>query len=244
MTTNNSLISESYSLFFNIFKWALIVSLIFLLLSIIATTISVFKSPDVGFSFCLTNDCLKMTINLYSASIHIMQSILILFTSIATIGGIFIALKSYINTYNSSLLHNHISHFTLFKDFFKSEIDKRDKLKISNFDIFRWYNLMYPDSKIGSMNTSDNYIDIITNINVVIASSNEQVSIASDGSFLYRKHQHKLIEATLVLGVELSTLPRNNFYDVETQLLSLISVINNEFCGDSRIAKIEKRDYI
>jgi len=209
-----------------------------------STSYSIYHSPKIDFVFCFNNGCLEQTIKSYSSSIKIIQSLLITFTSIATIGGIFLALKSYINAYNSSILHNHISHFSLFKDFILGEIGKRDKLSISSFDIFKWYNLIYAESKLGSMDISSEYTKAIYYINQAIDSSNEQVSRASKGSFIYKKHQYKLIDVVLPLGIELGTLPRNNFYEVETQLMSLISVVNDEFCGDAIIPKIKKRDYI
>lgn len=244
MTTNSPSPSESYLLFFKIFKFSFIFALLVALISILSTTLSIYHSPTINFGFCFNNECLERTIAAYSSSIKILQSLLITFTSMATIGGIFIALKSYINTYNSSILHNHISHFSLFKDFILGKLDKRDKLHISSFDIFKWYNLIYTQSKLGSMVISSQYTGVIDSINSAINSSNEQVSVASEGSFYYKKHQYKLIDVMEPLGVKLGTLPRNNFYDVETQLISLISVINDEFCSDDVIPKLNKRDYI
>lgn len=244
MTTSNTSPKEFYERFAKILFRTFTVGCLFLLISIISTSYSLIFSSNVSYSFCLTNECLETTITLFSASIKIFQGLLIIVTSIATIGGIFLALKSYINSYNNSILHNHISHLSIFKDFILGELNKRDKLDISSFDIFKWYNLIYSESKIGSMKISTKYISAINQINAVIDSSNQKASMATNGSFLYKKHQNILISAMLPLGVEMCVLPRNNFYEVETQLMSLVSVINKEFCSDTDIPELQKRYYI
>jgi hypothetical protein len=244
MTITESSPKEFYKRFVIVLFITFLIGFVTFLLSIIVTTMSIVLSPKINFSFCFNNECLEAVINSYSASIKILQSLLIMLTSVSTIGGIFLALKSYINTHNSSILHNHIAHFSLFKDFILGELVKRDKLNISSFDVFKWYNLIYAKSKSGSMNISTNYINAINSVNLVIDSSNQKASKATDGSFLYKKHQNTLINVMLPFGVEMGTLPRNNFYEVETQLISLISVINKEFCGDVGIPELKKRYYI
>jgi hypothetical protein len=244
MIINNTSPKEFYERFVKVLFRTFIFCLVFLLISIIATSYSIISSPNTTFTFCFTNKCLETTMTLFSASIKIFQGLLIVVTSVATIGGIFLALKSYINTHSSSILHNHISHLSLFKDFILGELDKRDKLHISSFDIFKWYNLIYKESKSGSMNISNKYVDDINSINIVIESSNQRVSKATNGSFIYNNHQDALISVMLPLGVKMSRLPRNNFYEVETQLLELISVINIEFCSDTDIPELQKRYYI
>jgi hypothetical protein len=215
-----------------------------LLLSILSTSYSIIQSPDQNFSFCFTNECLELTIVSFSASIKIFKGLLIVITSITTIGGIFLALKNYIDTHNSSILHNHISHLSLFKDFILVELEKRDKLELPSFDIFKWYNMIYKYSKTGSMIISSDYINFIKSINLVIESSNQKVSKATNGSYIYKNHQRALIDVMSTLGVTMHTLPRNNFYEVETQLMSLIAVVNNEFCNDESISDLTQRYYI
>lgn len=244
MIQNNTSPKEFYDRFVKILFRTFIFGLVCLLVIIITTSCSIIYSQNVSYSFCLTNECLEEAIILYSASIKIFKGLLIVLTTIATIGGIFLALKSYINTYSSSILHNHISHLSLFKDFILGELEKRDKLHISSFDIFKWYNLIYSNSKSGSMGISTEYTDAIKSINGVINSSNQKVSKATNGSYIYKKHQNTLISVMLPLGIEMSSLPRNNFYEVETQLLALISVVNIEFCSDIDIVELQKRYYI
>jgi hypothetical protein len=244
MIISNTSPKEFYERFVKVLFGTFIVGLVFLSISIIATTFSIVFSPNMNFSFCLKNECIETAIVLFSASIKILKGLLIVVTSVATIGGIFLALKSYINTYNSSILHNHISHLSLFKDFILGELEKRDKLHISSFDIFKWYNLIYNESKSGSMNISAKYISAINSINAAIDSSNQKASKATNGSYLYKKHQNTLINVMLPLGIEMSSLPRNNFYEVETQLIALISVINIEFCSNTDIPELQKRYYI
>jgi hypothetical protein len=244
MIISNTSPKEFYERFVKVLFGTFIIGLVFLLVSVLATSFSLIFLPNMSFSLCFSNQCIETAIVLFSASIKILQGLIIVITSIATIGGIFLALKSYINTHNSSILHNHISHLSLFKDFILGELKKRDKLHISSFDIFKLYNLIYNNSKSGSMKISAEYINAINSINIVIDSSNQKVSKATNGSYLYKKHQNTLISVLLPLGIEMNSLPRNNFYEVETQLMELITVINIEFCSCNDIPKLQKRYYI
>jgi hypothetical protein len=226
------------------FKWITIIGLVFFAMIVISTIFSIVSSDFQNFSFCFTNHCINNTLTAFSGAIKFMAGLVFILTSIATVGGIFIALMGYINNHETSTLNNHISHFTIFKDYINIEVMKRDRLDVSVLDIFRWYNLIFINSRLGSMVISDRYIDIIKEINIEITTSNIQSQKATEGSFYYRKHQYRMIEVVKSLGIVLEIYPRNDFYEVEGQLLALISSINNEFCSDERIPAIENRKYI
>ena len=158
------------------FKWIGILGLISFIVIVLATIISIASSNSQSFSLCFNNECINNTVDAFSGAIKFMAGLIFLLTSIATIGGIFIALMGYINNHETSALNNHISHFSIFKDYIISEVSKRDRLDNSALDVFKWYNLIFSNSRAGSMAISLEYINEINNVNSVI---NEAIALRS-----------------------------------------------------------------
>lgn len=197
-----------------------------------------------NYEFCFTNDCLKYTGTIFGSTFELATKSVQLLTSIATIGGIIFAILSYLNVAQTNALNNHISHFTIFQDYVQSEILKRHLLSAKHIDIFTWYNLVFENSRNGSIDVSERYILTIEKINSSIKKSNEQAQKASAGSFRYKDHQELMISSFSSLGVTLTRHPRNDFFEIEGELLDLISITNKAFTPGSDIKLFLSRNYI
>jgi hypothetical protein len=194
--------------------------------------------------FCLSSECIDKTSFLFKGSIDLAKNILFLITSIATTAGIFFAIFSYLNVAQTNALNSHISHFKIFQDFVLSEISKRYSIESRKVDIFKWYNLMFRDSKMGSIAVSYDYVLTIKTINSKIESSNRKAENAMGGSFKYKDHQKSMIDALDSIGINLNYHPRNDFYEIEGQLLELIEIINKAFAAEISSIGINPRNYI
>ncbi|MGO0305086.1 retron Ec48 family effector membrane protein [Endozoicomonas acroporae] len=194
--------------------------------------------------FCFRNSCLKYTFGLFSESIKLAQAYLSLLTAVATIGGIVAAVFTYTNSASTNALNNHISHFQIFSDYVLAESNKRDRISISSIDVFYWYNMIFKRSKEGVMTVSDGYRDAMNNLNSTIEASNERAQRAQNGSFLYKQHQTDMIESLREFKITLQRHPRNDFYEIEDQLLDLIKTVNNAFTPNSNVADLTDRSYI
>ncbi|ENL0384408.1 retron Ec48 family effector membrane protein, partial [Enterobacter hormaechei] len=129
-------------------------------------------------SFCFNNTCISNFTNGYSQSILILQATFILLGLVASIGGIIVALLGYTNSVSVSALGNHISHFKIFQEYLSYEINKRDRLSASSFDIFKWYNIIFNKSRSGSTSISQDYCNLIVKLNSAISDSNTACSLA------------------------------------------------------------------
>ncbi|HEK2789087.1 retron Ec48 family effector membrane protein [Proteus mirabilis] len=194
-------------------------------------------------SFCFHNTCISNFTKGYSQSILILQATFILLGLVASIGGIVVALLGYTNSVSVSALGNHISHFKIFQEYLSYEINKRDRLSPSSFDIFKWYNIIFNKSRSGSTSISQDYRDLIIKINSAITESNNACSHAKSGSFSYVKHQINITTLLRDFGITHPRLPRNDYYEVEDQVFELIDNINREFCYSSSIEPLVKRLY-
>ena len=85
--------------------------------------------------------------------------------------------------------------------------------------------------------------------------SNEYYDSASDAyrkiiqnrskeSFRYKVHQSEMIETLKTFKISLEMHPRNEFYEIEGQVLDLIQTVNNAFAANSNLEEIADRAYI
>jgi hypothetical protein len=222
--------------------------LLFIAVIGLAFSVSVFLitgfSGDFFRPFCLTNGCVKKFLELFDQSFLILSATLNLLVGITTVGGIIVALMSYLNSASATALSNHISHYSIFQNYIALEISKRNRIAPASVDVFVWYNLIFSNSRIGRTTISDEYCNVISILNNEILFSNQQAINAIQGSFRYMPHQKRIIDALKDLGIELSHQPRNDFYEVEDQIFSLISSLNKSFCYSDKVPTLLKRNYV
>jgi hypothetical protein len=192
-----------------------------------------------GFSsFCLTTECYKTMNTRFGLSILIINGTMGLLVSVATIGGIIVAVKNYVNSSYALAISNHITNFRIFSEFLEREILKLNRVNSLSASSFFWYNKIFPNSREGDVQLSKKYKENIDSINKVIFKSNKIHSTSEKPDFSYQKHQTKMISCFADIGIEISRMNRNDFYICEGQILRLIEKVNTEFCG------IMDKDYV
>ncbi|MGF1770227.1 retron Ec48 family effector membrane protein [Enterovibrio makurazakiensis] len=219
----------------------LFVLLIFVILSLVETVIE--KELYLQ-KICISNDCLKLAYDQFEYIIKFSMTIVSVLTSILTTFGIFIAALTFVNTSKTNALNSHINHFKIFSDYVSFEVSKRSSVRLTSIDVFNWYNLIFEESKVGSIAVSLNYISAIKNINFEISKSNDQSKKVTDGSYKYKDHQKRMIEALSKIGIILPLAPRNDFIMIEGEFHSLVQAINNAFCSGSSVDNLLERSYI
>lgn len=192
---------------------------------------------------CFSNKCFVSLYDNYSSAFAVAKSTLDLIVIAATVGAIFVALLSYLSTLKSSYFTNHISHLSLFQSFFVEEVRKRDLLSISSFDPHKIYNLIYSNSRGGDMSLSEAYFEFVGRVNKVISDSNFKSYKATKGPFIYKDHQAEMIRTLEGIGFNLQFMPKKDFYEIESQVLSLLDSISKSFCGGDARTEFERRMY-
>lgn len=190
---------------------------------------------------CFSSSCLKFFFDKMDGLILIIQGLGWLMTTFVTIFGVIIALFTYVSSVKTSKLTNHISHLNMFRDFTNSEILKRSEISPNKINIFKWYNVIFKESKNGDFIVSDEYTLILLEINNLISETNEHVS-SPDKDYKYQVHQRKMIVIFEKIGIFLSRGPKNKFIEVEAQIFYFVDVINMTFSNlDIELSKIEKK---
>lgn len=194
---------------------------------------------------CLSSRCYNNFIERFSSSFSVLKYTVKFVVALATIGGIYIAIKSYVNSSYTSAISNHIGNFRVFKDFVENEVLKYGMISLGSVNTIFWYNSLFPKSRTGVLEVSEQYENIINSINEVIVGSNRLVTTSEKPDFSYLVHQDNMKLALAGVGIKIDRLPRNQFYQVEGQVLDLIRVVNLEFCMlDPNLYAFSERKYI
>jgi len=204
-----------------------------------AKELGLFEMP-----LCFNNDCVEYFIKQTRSPINIASSTLGVLVSVATIGGIIVALLSYLNSSHTSALSNHIAHFSIFHGYLNSEIGNLNMVSPTSVDILSFYNFIFNKSRSGKTDVSENYIEFVHSLNSEITTSNGKAQEEINGSFRYKDHQRRVIEILKSAGITMTYLPRNDFYEAEGQVLSLIERVNQSFCYSDYVPALTRRVYI
>lgn len=208
------------------------------------SAVAVMISDDrLSYSFCLRNECLNNVADYYSAPIAIFGFFVDVLVFVATVGGIFVALMSYLGSTETSKFTNHISHLSLFQEFFVGEVNKRDRLSISSFDVHGVYSMIFPGSKDGVFVPGGSYSCFLGRVNNAIDESNRKFKTGAVPPFSYQQHQTAMIACFGMIGFSLQHMPKLDFFEIESQILDLLETINKSFLGGDKSLEVNKRLY-
>jgi hypothetical protein len=202
------------------------------------------KSEETYTAFCITSTCVGQWLEMVEHPLVIAKGTSDFLVALATVGGIVVALLTYFSSVNNSALANHITHYTTFQTYISSEIAKRNRISASSIDIFYWYNSIFSQSRSGNMIVSGEYLKYIVELGALIEHSNALVASAKTQMFRFKPHQERMIGKFKEIGVDISLQPRLEFYEIEDQLFSLVSSINQAFCSTSKPIQLPKRIYL
>lgn len=163
--------------------------------------------------------------------------------AIGALGVLFVALLNYLSSDRTYKFSNYISHLGLFNEYFCSEVSKRDSLSISSFDVYRIYALIFSvhKAKDGVIEISSEYQEFISRLNAEVERSNAMASNATGGSFRYLEHQGRIKGVLASAGFEVQFQPKKDFYEIETQLISLIDALSISFCNADHLRIADRR---
>lgn len=214
-----------------------------LVLSLAIAAVTIYKQQLYRGGFCLTADCVAFLAHAVSPALEVAKATLDVGVAIATIGGIFVALLSYISSASTAALTNHLEHLKVFTEYIEAELTKRDRLSRSNFDILLLYSKIFSQSRIGKTTVSEDYKEFILGLNRIIEESNERCSSGTPGGFSYNGHQRLVRDHLKPLGITVVNAPRNDYFEMESQLFSLLHRVSQSFCPAGLLPAICERKY-
>lgn len=229
-----------YIFFISLFVIAFIGVLI-LTWSIFST---ILETKSYELDLCFTSKCLINAKKIYKPQIELLFGIFSLIATVATIGGIIVAVHTYLNNVSTNALSNHIAHLKIFQDYLVIELSKHDHLSISSIDVYGWYNSIFTESTQGNIYVSESYKQSVQSINDAILLSNAESQSAENGSFQYKKHQTRMTSVLNDFGISMGFHPRNDYFEIEGQVLRLITSINKAFCYNAGVINFKVRQYI
>ncbi len=193
---------------------------------------------------CLTNSCVKHTLEAFDQVVVVFWGAVQVLVAFATIGGIFVALTNYLEVNKTNALATHLSQFSNFQSYVTLQIERRDQLAISSFDILAWYNSIFPFSRNGNLVVSSEYLRQMQYLTNVIANSNAAILGGITERFSYVEHQKSVIAILSEIGITVERYHRKQWCEVEDEVFALIDMINKTFCLESKISVLPVRRYL
>jgi len=209
----------------------------------IVAVVTIFEKKAYLGDICFSSDCVGGFVKMIGPAISIAKATLDFGVAIATMGGILVALLSYFNSASNAALTNHIEHLRVFTSYIEAELRKRDRLSSSHFDILFLYGKIFSLSRTGKTTVSNDYLKFIDGLNDIIAESNERCCVGTPGGFSYNDHQRRVRDHMIGVGITVYMAPRNDYFEMEKQLFSLLDRVNQSFCSSGEISYICRQDY-
>lgn len=192
---------------------------------------------------CFTSECTRSLLTTLDSALTIAKATIDIAVAAATIGGIFVALLSYLSASNNAALTNHIEHLKIFAEYIEAEISKRERLARTQFDTLLLYGTIFNQSRSGHTTVSEEYRLFIIRLNELIVESNDRCTTGMPGGFSYNDHQRRIRDHLAAVGITIFTAPRNDYLEMERQLFSLIQRLNQSFCPTGLLPEIVDRKY-
>lgn len=193
---------------------------------------------------CFQRDCFKRAAYLYKAPVVIASATLVALSAVATVGGIFVALQSYVVNVRATAFSNHISQLNAFLNYVSGEIAKRPRIAAHSVDSFYWYRVIFNDAGRGDLEVSVHYVRLLQELAEAIQISNDLASHPSRERFRFVEHQQRVIAALSGFGISMVRQSRLEFFEIEEQVLSMLIAVNFAFCPSSNLPAVPSRLYL
>jgi len=194
-------------------------------------------------AICTTSACFDNWLGLMEKPFTVAKATSDFLVAVATVGGVLVALLTYKATLRNNSLTNHVDHLGAFQSYVLTEVQRRPRLSMPAVDILKWYNKIFPSSRSGNMSVSEGYLELVRQLADFIGRANKMVQTGAPGTFRFKPHQMNMIDHLAEFGISATALPRIDFYEVEDQVLSLISCVNQSFCYGEAVDVLPAREY-
>lgn len=207
--------------------------------AVIVSCVAIFLYVDSGlysYDFCFKTECVKKLFSTFSLLPDLIDFLMKIFVAIATILGVIYAFESYQNSASTSRLNVYLLHLNTFKEYLLKEVEKEPRLNSKSINVIKWYNLAFPKSRNGSLEVGAEYISMISDVILVVEESNRRIAGKEPGKlFDYKNHQEQIILKFRAFGINIQRMPKNDFFETELEVISLVNKINRDFCMGSEL---------
>ena len=214
-----------------------------LLLALVFTALSIPWREIYVLNFCTNTKCVEDFSTTYLGAFSWYGNWLSASYNVTTILGVAIAVLTYHKTKQSQAISNHFSNVDLFKNYTSEEISKSEWLSIASFDLMVWYLKIYPESKLGNMQCSSEYIENINALAKCISDSNDGTYNQKKLGYQFSTHQKSVNKIYRSLGIKIKETNRLSFYEIEGEILNLIDKVNKTFPNLQKFTKFPTRSY-
>lgn len=192
---------------------------------------------------CWSTQCIEFSAKKHLGAFSWYSSWLATLYNITTIFGVAVAVLTYYKTKQSQAISNHFSNVDLFKTYISEEIAKKEWLSIASFDLMVWYLKIYPNSKLGDMDCSQEYVDLIHDLVKRLSESNSGIYNDKKTGYQFASHQKSVKHIYRKIGISIKETNRLSFFEIEGEILDLIVKVNKTFPSHQEFRKFPVRAY-
>ncbi len=181
---------------------------------------------------CFSSICIDNFKERFRGGISILEDGFSLLSLFAIIFGSVVALSTYYQSVKSTALAGHINHLELFQSYVEKESAKFGIDSVKSIDTFFWYRKMFPKSRLGDTKFSKDYINLVAAIKCEIELSDRAFSQKEKSikyTFTHPDHQRRVIAALQKIGISITRLSPNEFFEIESAALRLLDSVNLTF---------------
>lgn len=198
--------------------WSLVS--IYFLYCITFVLVEIFYTKKLSFGLCFSESCLETLAATIPNFLELNKWIVTTSAIVIAARSLALSYKSFEVSRKNSIFNNHMSNKRFFSEHVNIELSRCSYLTSESIDINTFYSFIFPDSSNGSYIPSEEYASALLDLrSYLIRTSNRQ---KAKEHFNYRAHQATISNKLKPLGFEINSLPKKDFYLIESDLFKLI----------------------
>lgn len=194
---------------------------------------------------CFSPSCLKNFKDFFLPVYDLLAASLAWVVASVTVLAAFTAVQTYQLSVHNNILANHIAHFDMFRNYLEGEINKLPRIDRKSVDIFKFFSLIFPNSRKGEFVPSNRYKEFVKSVNNSILIAEQKYSgEKSEVFFSFKEHQGRVRQLLADCGIDIAIKPsETDFYRVEKDVYQLLNGVNECFCASHGVDSIRPPQY-
>jgi hypothetical protein len=104
--------------------------------------------------------------------------------------------------------------------------------------------MIFDNAGQGELEVSNHYIQLLQKLVAAIGISNDLARHPSRDRFRFVEHQQRMIAVFADFGISMVRQPRLEFFEIEEQVLSIVTAVNFAFCHRPNLPAMPARLYL
>lgn len=191
-----------------------------------------------GYSFCFSEDCIRFAVKVFEGSMSFAKYTLEISASLATVIGVYFALRTYIDSVRARISAERETHMIGILEHVRSA-SKMSGVMLSVSQARELYDLIFSKSLNGCFDPSKDYLRRINNLRNFIKA--RSASYGSAEGFSKEEHARSMYSLLKRLSIKFEEERPADAYSHETMALKFLDNLNSNIGGaDAQLSGIDR----